>query len=194
MNMDILMVSNIVTALLCLAVLVQSARLMRGLKSVRKADLGESVKVLDQATGAARSVLGELKAVLENEGRANCTTVDEAQKIRDELGMLINLADSMAERLVDAASRTQTARSDTARAFADDPDRPSEANGLRKPAESGGIEPRGAPRAREKTAGEFWVNSVVLPVKRRPSNGFPSAGNPAALRSGASSSARAMAS
>ena len=192
--MDILMVSNIVTALLCLAVLVQSARLMRGLKSVRKADLGESVKVLDQATGAARSVLGELKTVLENEGRANCTTVDEAQKIRDELGMLINLADSMAERLVDAASRTQKVRSDTARDFAETHDEPSGISGSRIPDEPGVTEARIAPRAREKTVGEFWTNSVVLPVKRRPTADRPDGAAPAIARRAASPNARAMAS
>lgn len=56
--------ANIVTTLFCIAVLVQSVRMMRSLKAVKEGALTDVVAALDKATGQARSVLSDLKLTL----------------------------------------------------------------------------------------------------------------------------------
>ncbi|HYZ47737.1 MAG TPA: DUF6468 domain-containing protein [Sphingomonas sp.] len=95
---------NIITVILCLAVLVQSVRMMRSLAAVKEAALPQMVQALDAATARAGQVLAELKEMLRTEGAANARALAEAQEIRDELGVMIGIANATADRLLAAAS------------------------------------------------------------------------------------------
>lgn len=95
--------ANVLTMLLCTAVVVQSMRMMRSLNALKRNDLGQMVSALDQSTVQARLVLSELKGTLtQYSSRAGDTA--RAKAISDELRMMIDIADSTAERLVDAAA------------------------------------------------------------------------------------------
>ena len=96
--------TNIITILFCLAVLVQSVRLTRSLKQVRESQLDRTVGALDLATAKARGVLSELKDTLSTEGAANALSVGEAKEVREELHVMVGIANAMAERLMEAAS------------------------------------------------------------------------------------------
>jgi hypothetical protein len=101
-------VSNIATTLLCLAVLVQSVRMMRSLKAVKEGALTDVVGALDKSTAEARVVLGELKAALVH-CAGNGRVLDNSRAIADELRLMIDIANATAERLVEAASPTRDA-------------------------------------------------------------------------------------
>lgn len=96
--------ANIVTMLFCIAVLVQSVRMMRSLKAVKEGALTDVVTALDKSTGQARAVLSDLKLTL-----AECAgqgrTLDEAKEMAEELGVMIGIANASAERLLDASSQ-----------------------------------------------------------------------------------------
>jgi hypothetical protein len=96
------LIANALTIILCLAVLIQSARMMRNLKAVNISQMGTVVLGLDHATGQARKVLGDLKVALIEEGAQNAAVVAQGEALRDELRMLIEIADNMASRLADA--------------------------------------------------------------------------------------------
>ena len=96
--------TNIITILFCIAVLVQSVRMMRSLKQVRESQLDRTVGALDTATAKARSVLSELKDTLTTEGAANTRALGEAREVREELNVMVGIANAMAERLIEAAS------------------------------------------------------------------------------------------
>lgn len=96
--------TNIITILFCLAVLVQSVRMMRSLDRVRESQLDRTVGALDTATAKARSVLSELKETLLTEGAANAQALGEAREVREELNVMVGIANAMAERLIEAAS------------------------------------------------------------------------------------------
>ncbi|PZQ94495.1 MAG: hypothetical protein DI533_22095 [Cereibacter sphaeroides] len=96
------LIANGLTIILCLAVLIQSARMMRNLKAVNIGTMGTVVLGLDHATNHARQVLNELKAALIAEGDQNARVVAESEAMRDELRTLIEIADNMASRLADA--------------------------------------------------------------------------------------------
>lgn len=96
--------TNIITILFCLAVLIQSVRMMRSLDQVRESQLDRTVGALDTATTKARSVLSEMKLILSTEGTANARTLNEARDVREELNVMVGIANSMAERLIEAAS------------------------------------------------------------------------------------------
>ena len=95
---------NIVTMMFCLAVLVQSVRMMRSLQAVKDGGLGEVIEALDRSTAQAREVLSELKVAL-----AQCVgsgrVVAEGKDLAEELGVMIGIANASAERLVEASSR-----------------------------------------------------------------------------------------
>lgn len=95
-------VTNIATILLCLAVLVQSVRMMRSLKAMRESTLAEAAQALDRATAAANHVLGELKRTLKEDSRATAEVLREGAALREELIVMVGIANSVAERLVDA--------------------------------------------------------------------------------------------
>ncbi|GAB5349243.1 DUF6468 domain-containing protein [Alteriqipengyuania sp. 357] len=96
--------TNIITILFCIAVLVQSVRMMRSLNQVRGSQLDRTVGALDTATASARSVLAELKQTLSTDGAANVRTLNEAKEVREELNVMVGIANAMAERLIEAAS------------------------------------------------------------------------------------------
>lgn len=95
-------VTNIVTILMCIAVLVQSVRMMRSLKAMRESALAEAAEALDRATAAANHVLGELKRTLKDDSRATAEALRQGTELREELIVMVGIANSVAERLVDA--------------------------------------------------------------------------------------------
>ncbi len=105
--MTFAVMTNIVTMLFCLAVLVQSVRMMRSLKTVQDGALSTVIDTLDLATAQARQVLDEFKATL-----ATCAAseriVREGQDMAEELSVMIGIADASAERLVKASSAANT--------------------------------------------------------------------------------------
>lgn len=96
--------TNLITILFCMAVLVQSVRLMRSLKQVREVGLEDTVGALDVATAQARTVLNGLRQTLATDGTANLRALGEAREIRDELDVMVGIANAIAERLLETAS------------------------------------------------------------------------------------------
>ncbi|MBY8337855.1 hypothetical protein KYN89_12460 [Alteriqipengyuania sp. NZ-12B] len=96
--------TNVITVLFCIAVLIQSVRMMRSLKDVREGQLDRTVGALDTATAKAQGVLSELKQTLSVEGAANARALGDAREVREELHLMIGIANAMAERLMEAAS------------------------------------------------------------------------------------------
>jgi len=96
-------VANLLTAILCAAVLVQSVRMMRSLKAVRGGAIREVVDALDRSTGQARLVLGELKQALAECGGA-AQAVGDARAIADELTVMVGIANASADRMAEAAN------------------------------------------------------------------------------------------
>lgn len=102
--MTFAMTANLVVALLCVAVLIQSVRMMRSLNTVKDGALTQVVQALDRSTAQARIVLSEMKTLLGTESAANARMLDDARAIREELSMLVGIADAAAERIMSAAS------------------------------------------------------------------------------------------
>lgn len=96
--------TNIVTIILCLAVLVQCARMMRSLAELKTADLPGTVSALQTATGQAGLVLSELKTVLLEDAGPGLRALGEAKAIRDELSVMVDIANATADRLLETAS------------------------------------------------------------------------------------------
>lgn len=113
--MNFAVLTNIATMALCLAVLVQSVRMMRSLKAVKDGALTDVVSALDQSTGHARSVLSELKSTL-MQCAANARVLDEGKNMAEELGVMIEIANNTAERLVEASGKANRASSNAATA------------------------------------------------------------------------------
>jgi len=105
---------NIITVIFCLAVLVQSVRMMRSLEAVKGAGaaLPQMIQALDTATAQARNVLGELKDTLRTDGAANARILAQGAEIRDELGVMIGIANATADRLVNSASSQRDEEAD----------------------------------------------------------------------------------
>ncbi len=114
--MSLSIVTNVATMILCLAVLVQSVRMMRSLRAVKNAGLGEMIGALDLSTARAHAVLSDLKAVLSGEAAANARIVERGEALRDELGVMIGIADASAERIMTAASAARAPAAAPARA------------------------------------------------------------------------------
>src|SRR4051812_24925114 len=96
-------VANIAMMFLCAAVLLQSVRLMRALKLVRDGGFARVIETLDQSTQQARSVLSELKQTL-GSCAATSTIIAEGKEMAEELSVMIGIANSSADRLLEAAS------------------------------------------------------------------------------------------
>lgn len=94
--------TNIVTMIFCLAVLVQSVRMMRSLNTVQDGALSTGVDALDLATAQARTVLHDLKATL-GECAGSQRTVRDGKDMAEELSVMIGIADASAERLMEAS-------------------------------------------------------------------------------------------
>lgn len=110
--MNFATMTNIVTILFCLAVLVQSVRMMRSLQSVKEGALTDVVEALDRSTSEAREVLGDLKLTL-GECAANGRVVADGRDMAEELGVMIGIANATAERVVEAASAANRPASGT---------------------------------------------------------------------------------
>jgi hypothetical protein len=96
-------IANLLTMVMCIAVLIQSQRVKRALDTIRHGDLGQVVAALDQSTVQARIVLSELKGTL-SFGSGQVAAAADARAVLDELRVMIDIADASAERLVAAAS------------------------------------------------------------------------------------------
>lgn len=102
--MNVTIMCQLLLAILCAGVIVQTVRLMRRLALVADGRLGEAVAALDAATREARTVLGGLRQALGGDGAAVAREVLAARELSEELRMMIGIADAMAERLSDAGS------------------------------------------------------------------------------------------
>jgi hypothetical protein len=100
--MNFALMSQLITIMLCVGVIVQATRMMRELKTVANGDMAAVVSGLDRATTQASMVLAELKRTLGGDGAAMAETLSQGREIQEELTMLIGIANSMAERLVEA--------------------------------------------------------------------------------------------
>jgi len=103
--MTIAQLSNILVIILCSAVLIQSVRLMRAFRAMKRGTMVDTVGALDRATGEARQVLGALKVALEA-CRDHREMLARGQTLLDELEMIVGIADGTAERLAQVASLT----------------------------------------------------------------------------------------
>jgi len=99
--MTFVTLTNILVMMLCVAVLVQSVRLMRSFRNFSDGDLKLTVPALDKATGQARAVLSELKETLRADCAASARTLAEAETLREELSMMIGIANAAAERIME---------------------------------------------------------------------------------------------
>ncbi|WP_213982641.1 DUF6468 domain-containing protein [Sphingomonas sp. dw_22] len=100
--MSFAILANVLTMILCMAVLVQSVRMMRSLRTVKDGALTEVVGALEKATAQARTVLSDMKATLGTECAQHARLVGQARDLRDELSDMIGIADSACERIVGA--------------------------------------------------------------------------------------------
>jgi hypothetical protein len=94
---------NLVTIILCVAVLVQSTRMMRSLAVFRATDLPGTARALELATSGATDVLNELRVALSQNAEPTLRNLADAQAIGDELGVMIGIANATADRLLDTA-------------------------------------------------------------------------------------------
>jgi hypothetical protein len=108
--MSFAMLINIVVAVLCALVVLQSVRMMRNIRDMKAGNLGETVKSLDRATAQARQVLAELKVVLTNEGADNARAVQAGEALRDELSLMVGIGNAVADRIMEAASMAEHLR------------------------------------------------------------------------------------
>ena len=109
--MNFATLTNLVTIILCAAVLVQSVRMMKSLKVVQPSALAEMVGALDNSTAQARTVLAELRrALAECSGSARVLT--DGKAICDELTVMVGIANASADRMADAAEAARRARAD----------------------------------------------------------------------------------
>ena len=106
--------SNIATMLFCIAVLVQSVRLMRALRAVKSDDFGAIISALDASTAQARTVLADLRETLRTECAANARVIATGTAMREELTVMSGIADSVAERIVAAVSMSKNMKKTTA--------------------------------------------------------------------------------
>lgn len=96
--------TNIVTIILCLAVLVQCARMMRSLAALKAADLPAMVAALDAATNQARRVLSDIRDVLARDAEPSMRALADAVAIRDELQVMVGIANATADRLLESSA------------------------------------------------------------------------------------------
>jgi|TARA_R100000049_G_C1951378_1_gene99481 hypothetical protein len=167
--------TNVITVLFCIAVLIQSVRMMRSLKQVREGQLDRTVGALDLATSKAQSVLSELKQTLSIEGTANARALGDAREVREELHLMIGIANAMAERLIEAASvgsaqetKAATAPTKTAKAT-----RPARTRGTR-PTQSKADTPKATKAAGAKTKSATSTRATA-PSAKAPSAKAPGA-------------------
>lgn len=96
---------NFVLMILCIAVLVQTARLMRSIKILRSTDFKGTIVALDRSSEEARQVTQETKEALSGCALANKLTLTKSQDLRDELSFMADLANSAADRVIEAVEQ-----------------------------------------------------------------------------------------
>ena len=109
--MSFALLANVLTMIFCMAVLVQSVRMMRSLRTVKDGALTEVVTALEKATAGARSVLSEMKSTLGTDCAQHARLVEQARDLRDELSDMIGIADAACERVVNAVGLANAVRS-----------------------------------------------------------------------------------
>lgn len=97
-------VINLVLAILCVVVVIQSLRMMKAVKELQSASLEKGVGQLEAATAHAQAVLTELKSVLGTAMTAQNRTLVDGEALRDELSVMVGIGNAVAERIVDAAA------------------------------------------------------------------------------------------
>lgn len=100
--------SNIITMLFCIAVLVQSVRMMRCLRAVKGDEFAAMVATLDASTVRARIVLADLREILRTDCAANARVIATGKAMREELTVMAGIADAVAERIVKAVAESAT--------------------------------------------------------------------------------------
>lgn len=95
--------TNIATMILCIAVLIQTVRLMRALDTVKSGALTDVVTALDKSTGEARRVLGKMTDLMRGEVALTSRTLGEGRAMIEELTVMTGIANAIAERIVNAA-------------------------------------------------------------------------------------------
>lgn len=101
--MSIATTINIVLVILCLAVLVQCHRMMRSLDGFRSADFPSTAAALESATAEAGRVLDQLRQLLSEETPSKLRALGEAERIGEELAVMIGIANASADRLLETA-------------------------------------------------------------------------------------------
>ena len=96
---------NAVLMLLCIAVLVQTARLMRSIRAIRSIDFKGTIVALDKSSEEARQVIQEMKEALSGCVLANKLALSKSQDLRDELSFMSDLANSSADRVIEAVEQ-----------------------------------------------------------------------------------------
>lgn len=108
--MSIALLANVLTIILCMAVLVQSVRMMRSLRTVKDGALTQVVSALEKATTEARAVLSDMKQTLGTDCAQHARLVQRARELRDELAVMTGIADAAAERIVSAVGMANAQR------------------------------------------------------------------------------------
>lgn len=105
---------NLLTTLLCTAVLVQCWRMTRALDRFRAADFPAIVTALKGATDEAEGVLNRIRSTLATDAEPKLRALADANRIADELGVMIGIANASADRLLDVARQARPAQDDLA--------------------------------------------------------------------------------
>jgi Domain of unknown function (DUF6468) len=103
--MSFVTLTNILVMMLCIAVLVQSVRILRSFRNFNAVDLTATVTALDKSTAQARMVLSELKETLRTDCAGFARTLAESETLREELAMMIGIANAAAERIVETVDQ-----------------------------------------------------------------------------------------
>ena len=96
---------NFVLMILCIAVLVQTGRLMRNIRAIRSTDFKSMIVALDRSSEEARQVIRDMKETLSGCVLANNLTLGKSQDLRDELSFMSDLANSAADRVIEAVDQ-----------------------------------------------------------------------------------------
>lgn len=108
--MSFVIFSNLVLMLLCVAVIVQTLRMAKGIRDIRSSTLNEGVVQLDRATAQARAALTEFKAVLASDVLAQSRAMAHGEALRDELSVMVGIGNAVAERIMEAAAAQNEAK------------------------------------------------------------------------------------
>ena len=156
--------TNVIVILLCGAVLVQSVRMMKSFQAVKDGGLKDMVAALDTATGQARAVLFEMKETLRTDGAAHARTVAQGEAMREELTVMVGIANAVAERILETVEANNKAEV---------PALPKKAAAVRKPAAAKAAETVPVPKA--KAAEPASKAAKPTPAKSAPAEAAPSA-------------------